>query len=48
MTVVPTTLGSGLRLLPDGYTSTWQLATATTFPTSGTVSLHYQRASVHG
>jgi dihydrofolate reductase len=43
LTVVPTTLGGGLRLLPDGYTSTWQLASATAFPSSGAVAMHYQR-----
>ncbi|MEV0855676.1 dihydrofolate reductase family protein [Nocardia fluminea] len=44
LTVVPTTLGGGLRLFPDNFASTWQLATATTFPGSSTVSLHYYRA----
>ncbi|WP_280391070.1 dihydrofolate reductase family protein [Nocardia brasiliensis] len=43
LTIVPTTLGAGLRPLPDNHTSTWQLATATTFPHSGAISLHYQR-----
>lgn len=43
LTVVPATLGGGLRPLPDGYASTWQLAGATAFPSSGAVALHYQR-----
>lgn len=43
LTVVPSTLGGGLRLLPDSYTSTWQLATAAAFPSSGAVALHYRR-----
>ncbi|WP_280265974.1 dihydrofolate reductase family protein [Nocardia wallacei] len=44
LTVVPRTLGAGLRPLPDDYASRWKLATATTFPESSTVSLHYCRA----
>ncbi|ONI78761.1 hypothetical protein ALI144C_28695 [Actinosynnema sp. ALI-1.44] len=43
LTVVPSTLGSGRRVLPDDYASTWQLAGATTFPSSGAVALHYRR-----
>ncbi|MEU4595596.1 dihydrofolate reductase family protein [Nocardia sp. NPDC023988] len=43
LTIVPTTLGGGLRLLPDDYASTWRLATASTFPDSGAVSVHYVR-----
>ncbi|MBC7301185.1 MAG: dihydrofolate reductase family protein [Nocardia sp.] len=43
LTMVPKTLGAGLRLLPEHYASTWQLATATTFPDTSTVSLHYRR-----
>jgi dihydrofolate reductase len=43
LTVVPTILGGGLQLLPDGDASTWQLASATAFPSSGAVALHYQR-----
>lgn len=43
LTVMPSTLGGGLRLLPDDYTSTWQLAGAATFPSSGAVALHYHR-----
>lgn len=43
LTVVPTTLGAGTQVLPDGHTSNWRLASATTFPGSGAVSLHYQR-----
>ncbi|WP_198165500.1 dihydrofolate reductase family protein [Nocardia fusca] len=44
LTIVPKILGGGLRLLPEDYASSWQLATATTFPDSSTVSLHYYRA----
>ncbi|MFF5037358.1 dihydrofolate reductase family protein [Nocardia salmonicida] len=44
LTVVPTTLGGGLRLFPDDFASSWHLAAATTFPGSSTVSLHYYRA----
>ncbi|MFI6871570.1 dihydrofolate reductase family protein [Nocardia sp. NPDC050406] len=43
LTVVPKTLGTGLRLLPDNHTSAWQLATATTFPSTNTIALHYRR-----
>jgi dihydrofolate reductase len=43
LTVVPSTLGSGRRVLPDDYTSKWKLASATAFPSSGAVALHYQR-----
>ena len=43
LTVVPSTLGAGTRVLPDDYASSWRLASATTFPVSGAVSLHYQR-----
>ncbi|BCK54994.1 dihydrofolate reductase family protein [Nocardia wallacei] len=43
LTIVPKTLGGGLRLLPDNYASGWRLATATTFPDSSTISLHYCR-----
>lgn len=43
LTVVPATLGAGTRVLPDGLASTWQLANATVFPTTGAVALHYQR-----
>ncbi|ALG12173.1 dihydrofolate reductase family protein [Kibdelosporangium phytohabitans] len=43
LTVVPSTLGSGRRVLPDDYASKWQLASATAFPSSGAVALHYQR-----
>ncbi|MEV0685895.1 dihydrofolate reductase family protein [Nocardia sp. NPDC050378] len=43
LTIVPTTLGGGLRLLPDNYASTWRLAAATTLTDSGAVSLHYTR-----
>jgi dihydrofolate reductase len=43
LTVVPSTLGGGRRVLPDDYASKWQLASATAFPSSGAVALHYQR-----
>ncbi|GAA5078933.1 dihydrofolate reductase family protein [Nocardia iowensis] len=43
LTIVPVTLGGGLRLLPDNYTSTWRIAAATTFPATSAVALHYQR-----
>lgn len=43
LTVIPATLGGGVRVLPEGLASNWRLATATTFPATGAVSLHYQR-----
>ncbi|WP_378742977.1 dihydrofolate reductase family protein [Nocardia brasiliensis] len=43
LTIVPATLGGGLRLLPDNYSSTWRIAAATTLPATNTVALHYQR-----
>jgi dihydrofolate reductase len=43
LTVVPSALGGGRRVLPDDHASTWQLAGATAFPSSGAVALHYQR-----
>lgn len=43
LTVVPATLGGGRRVLPDDYASTWRLASATAFPSTGAVALHYQR-----
>ncbi|MFI0482588.1 dihydrofolate reductase family protein [Actinomadura sp. 9N215] len=43
LTVVPATLGGGVRLLPTDHASTWQLAGTTTIPTSGAVTLHYRR-----
>ncbi|GAB3741686.1 dihydrofolate reductase family protein [Microlunatus parietis] len=44
LTVVPSTLGAGTRVLPDGHASSWRLSSATSFPVSGAVSLHYERA----
>lgn len=43
LTVLPTTLGAGTRVLPDDHASSWRLASVTSFPGSGAVSLHYQR-----
>lgn len=43
LTIVPATLGGGLRLLPDNYASSWKLASATTFPDTSTISVHYCR-----
>ncbi|WP_280303366.1 dihydrofolate reductase family protein [Nocardia neocaledoniensis] len=43
LTIVPRTLGAGVRVLPDDYASSWQLAAATTFPDTGALSLHYYR-----
>ncbi|MEV0581866.1 dihydrofolate reductase family protein [Nonomuraea sp. NPDC050310] len=43
MTVVPATLGGGVRLLPDGLASTWRLSHATTIPATGAVALCYRR-----
>jgi dihydrofolate reductase len=43
LTVVPSTLGGGRRVLPDDYASKWRLATVTAFPSSGAVAFHYQR-----
>jgi hypothetical protein len=35
-------LGGGLRLLPDGASLAWNLASATTVP-GGAIGVHYQR-----
>ncbi|MEV4894863.1 dihydrofolate reductase family protein [Nonomuraea sp. NPDC055795] len=43
MTVIPATLGGGVRLLPDGLASTWRLSHATTIPATGAVALCYRR-----
>lgn len=40
--VVPVLLGGGLRLLPDGVSGTWHLASSTTLP-DGALGLHYRR-----
>ncbi|PVG83486.1 deaminase [Nocardioides gansuensis] len=43
LTVLPATLGGGTRVLPEGFASTWRLASVATFPASGAVALRYQR-----
>ncbi|GAA3488889.1 dihydrofolate reductase family protein [Streptomyces cremeus] len=43
MTVLPRTLGHGVRLLPDGLSSAWRLSHATTVPATGAVALRYHR-----
>ncbi|WJV50816.1 dihydrofolate reductase family protein [Streptomyces flavofungini] len=43
MTVLPTTLGRGVRLLPDGLSSKWRLSHAITIPETGAVALTYRR-----
>jgi dihydrofolate reductase len=40
--VVPVLLGGGLRLLPDGVSGAWSLASSTTLP-DGALGLHYRR-----
>jgi dihydrofolate reductase len=42
LAVVPVLLGGGLRLLPDGVSTAWTLASATTLP-DGALGVHYQR-----
>ena len=42
LAVVPELVGGGLRLLPDGVTGSWDLASSTTLP-DGTLGLHYRR-----
>jgi dihydrofolate reductase len=42
LAVVPVLLGGGLRLLPDGVSGAWDLASSTTLP-DGALGLHYQR-----
>lgn len=42
LAVVPVLLGGGLRLLPDGVSGAWDLASLTTLP-DGALGLHYQR-----
>ena len=42
LTVVPVLLGGGLRLLPDGVSAAWDLASSTTLP-DGALGVHYQR-----
>ncbi|WP_272924155.1 MULTISPECIES: hypothetical protein [unclassified Streptomyces] len=41
--MLPTTLGGGVRLLPDGLSSKWRHSQATTIPTTGAVALCYRR-----
>ncbi|MFD0413484.1 dihydrofolate reductase family protein [Streptomyces sp. NPDC127108] len=43
MTVLPTTLGRGVRLLPEGLSSKWRLSHAITIPATGAVALSYRR-----
>ncbi|MFI0422560.1 dihydrofolate reductase family protein [Spongiactinospora sp. 9N601] len=43
LTVLPATLGAGVRLLPDGLSSKWRLSHATTIPATGAVALCYRR-----
>jgi dihydrofolate reductase len=40
--VVPVLAGGGLRLLPDGVSGPWELASSTTLP-DGALGLHYRR-----
>jgi dihydrofolate reductase len=40
--VVPVLLGGGLRLLPDGVSGAWSLASSTNLP-DGALGLHYRR-----
>ena len=40
--VVPVLLGGGPRLLPDGVSGAWNLASSTRMP-YGALGLHYQR-----
>jgi dihydrofolate reductase len=42
LVVVPVLLGGGLRLLPDGVSGGWDLASSTTLP-DGALGVHYQR-----
>jgi dihydrofolate reductase len=42
LTLYPLTLGSGKRVLPNGLYTTFELASATPYPT-GVVGLHYTR-----
>lgn len=42
LAVVPVLLGGGLRLLPDGVSTAWNLASATTLP-DGALGVHYRR-----
>ena len=42
LAIVPVLLGGGLRLLPDGVSGAWNLASSTTLP-NGSLGVHYQR-----
>jgi dihydrofolate reductase len=42
LAIVPVLLGGGLRLLPDGVSGAWDLASSTTLP-DGALGVHYQR-----
>jgi len=42
LVVVPVLLGGGLRLLPDGVSGRWHLASSTTLP-DGALGLYYRR-----
>jgi len=42
LVVVPVLLGGGLRLLPDGVSGGWDLASSTMLP-DGALGVHYQR-----
>ncbi|HEX7163727.1 MAG TPA: dihydrofolate reductase family protein [Trebonia sp.] len=42
LAIMPVLLGGGLRLLPDGVSSAWDLASVTTLP-DGALGVHYQR-----
>jgi hypothetical protein len=43
MAIVPSVVGGGLRLLPEGLpASTWELAETTTLA-HGAIGLHYRR-----
>ncbi|HEX3195112.1 MAG TPA: hypothetical protein VHS30_35555 [Streptosporangiaceae bacterium] len=42
LAVVPVLLGGGPRLLPDGVSGAWDLASSTTLP-DGALGLHYRR-----
>jgi dihydrofolate reductase len=41
LAVVPVLRGGGLRLLPDGLSGAWDLASSTTLP-DGALGVHYQ------
>ena len=43
LAVVPVVLGGGLRLLPDGVSTSWSLESSTTL-SHGAVAVHYRRA----